>query len=197
MSHAEILDFLLRALTLTLLTVRSAYWFVTERRSNRTKPLLKEPKLPQRLRRAVSWIIEVVVYAQLLGFAILPFTQTPAVQSFGFLVVALGFAVSMSARVTIGANWAHGAEYQIKKDHELVTAGIYRYIRHPIYAGLFASLIGAEIVAGSIVAGVFLVGLSFIALVQAKKEEAILIQKFGAQYREYMARTKRFIPYVW
>lgn len=81
-----------------------------------------------------------------------------------------------------------------RKEHKLVTHGIYRYIRHPLYtigSSLFVSF-GMMADSWFIAAlGIF----TFILMaIRTPKEEANLIEKFGDEYREYMKRTGRFLP---
>jgi protein-S-isoprenylcysteine O-methyltransferase Ste14 len=94
-------------------------------------------------------------------------------------------------------NWAHGGEYQVKNNQELVTIGIYRYIRHPIYLGVMLAYGGGQIVAGSYLSMVFLVLFTYSSIVQAKKEEKLLLQHFGQEYEDYMRKTKMLIPFVY
>ncbi len=81
-----------------------------------------------------------------------------------------------------------------RKEHKLVTNGIYRYIRHPLYtfgASMFISF-------GMMADNWFIAGLgifTFILMaIRTPKEEANLIEKFGDDYREYMQHTGRFLP---
>lgn len=81
-----------------------------------------------------------------------------------------------------------------RKEHKLVTNGIYKYIRHPLYT--FGSTL---FVAFGMMADSWLIAtlgiLTFILMViRTPKEEANLIEKFGDEYREYMKRTGRFLP---
>ena len=81
-----------------------------------------------------------------------------------------------------------------RKEHTLVTHGIYRWVRHPLYT------IGSSLIASfGLMADnwfiILLAILAFIAMaVRTPKEEANLIEKFGDEYREYMKRTGRFLP---
>ncbi|HAV76667.1 MAG TPA: hypothetical protein DCX53_04855 [Anaerolineae bacterium] len=81
-----------------------------------------------------------------------------------------------------------------RKEHKLVSHGIYRYIRHPLYtfgSSMFVSF-GMMADAWFIAA---LGSLTFIIMaIRTPKEEANLIEKFGDEYREYMKRTGRFLP---
>jgi protein-S-isoprenylcysteine O-methyltransferase Ste14 len=81
-----------------------------------------------------------------------------------------------------------------RKEHVLVTNGIYRYIRHPLYTFGSSLFVSFGMMADNwfiALAGI----LAFIVMaVRTPKEEANLIEKFGNQYREYMKRTGRFLP---
>ncbi len=81
-----------------------------------------------------------------------------------------------------------------RTEHKLVTNGIYRYIRHPLYtvgASLFISF-------GMMADSWFIAALGILTFIlmaiRTPKEEVNLIEKFGDEYREYMKRTGRFFP---
>lgn len=81
-----------------------------------------------------------------------------------------------------------------RKEHKLVTHGIYHYIRHPLYilgSSLFISF-------GMMADNWFIAALGILTFIlmaiRTPKEEANLIEKFGDEYREYMKRTGRFLP---
>lgn len=81
-----------------------------------------------------------------------------------------------------------------RKEHKLVTNGIYRYIRHPLYTVGSALFISFGLMADTWFIAV-LGMLTFILMaIRTPKEEANLIEKFGDEYREYMKRTGRFFP---
>jgi protein-S-isoprenylcysteine O-methyltransferase Ste14 len=81
-----------------------------------------------------------------------------------------------------------------RKEHKLVTRGIYHYIRHPLYTIGSSLFISFGMMANNwfiAATGVF----TFILMaIRTPKEEANLIEKFGDEYREYMKRTGRFFP---
>ena len=81
-----------------------------------------------------------------------------------------------------------------RKEHKLVTSGIYRWIRHPLYT--FASLLFISF--GMMADNWFIAVLGILTFIlmaiRTPKEEANLIEKFGDEYREYMKRTGRFLP---
>jgi protein-S-isoprenylcysteine O-methyltransferase Ste14 len=81
-----------------------------------------------------------------------------------------------------------------RDDHNLVTSGPYRWVRHPLYTVGSSLFISFGMIADNwFIAAVGI--LAFIAMaVRTPKEEANLIEKFGDEYREYMKRTGRFFP---
>jgi protein-S-isoprenylcysteine O-methyltransferase Ste14 len=83
-----------------------------------------------------------------------------------------------------------------RQNHQLVTHGPYRYIRHPLYSvGLVFMLALSLVTALWWLAAGMLIG--FVGLwLRTSKEEAWLIETFGDAYRNYMQRTGRFFPKV-
>jgi protein-S-isoprenylcysteine O-methyltransferase Ste14 len=78
----------------------------------------------------------------------------------------------------------------------LVTDGIYRYIRHPLYSSLFILNWGIFFKDPSWIAAVLAFGASLLLLATARADEAECTQTFGADYRQYMQHTRMFIPYL-
>lgn len=81
-----------------------------------------------------------------------------------------------------------------RTEHKLVTNGIYRYIRHPLYTVGSSMFISFGMMADNwFIAALGI--LTFILMaIRTPKEESNLIEKFGDEYREYMKRTGRFLP---
>ncbi len=83
-----------------------------------------------------------------------------------------------------------------KENPELVTAGPYRFVRHPIYTGMLLASFGSAFVAGTIWWIIFIVsGVYFIY--SHTKEELLMTKEFPQAYPEYMKRTKALIPFIW
>jgi protein-S-isoprenylcysteine O-methyltransferase Ste14 len=78
----------------------------------------------------------------------------------------------------------------------LVTSGIYRYIRHPLYGSLFLFAWGVFLKNPWLPALFLAVGASIFLYMTAKFEEKLTLHKFGEAYAEYMQRTKMIIPFV-
>lgn len=81
-----------------------------------------------------------------------------------------------------------------RKQHSLVTSGPYRWVRHPLY-----TIASTLFVAFGMMADIWFIAalgmLTFVLMaIRTPKEEANLIEKFGAEYRDYMKRTGAFLP---
>jgi protein-S-isoprenylcysteine O-methyltransferase Ste14 len=194
------LSLLFHSITLLIFFFWWLYWSISKKTAEQEKPPAKVEKtkyVERQIRRFVLKAAQLLMVLQIIGITLfpLPFPQF-IVQSVGFIFVIIGAGIAISARKTLGTNWANAYEYQVKKKQELVTSGIYSLIRHPIYSGLCLGLIGGELIAQS-----YLVVIGFALLIggylQARQEEAILIKHFGSEYSNYMKRTKMFIPFLW
>ena len=81
-----------------------------------------------------------------------------------------------------------------RKNHQLVTSGPYRWVRHPLYTFGSSMFIALGLMADSwFIAALGI--LAFLAMaIRTPKEEANLIETFGDEYKEYMKRTGRYFP---
>lgn len=111
----------------------------------------------------------------------------------GAVVFASGIGVAIWARVHLGRNW--GMPMTQKAEPELVTSGPYRFVRHPIYSGLLAGLLGTAL-ANSLIGLIIVAILGAYFYYCATVEEKNLTATFPATYPAYRARTKMLIPFV-
>jgi protein-S-isoprenylcysteine O-methyltransferase Ste14 len=119
--------------------------------------------------------------------------HSPVLGAIGAVVFVAGIGLAIWARVHLGRNW--GMPMTQKAEPELVTSGPYRFVRHPIYSGLLAALLGTALATN-------LIGLIIVAVLggyfyySATVEERNLIARFPNAYPAYRARTKKLIPFV-
>ena len=106
-----------------------------------------------------------------------------------------GAAVLIWASASLGRFLVH--EAVIRQDHALITNGPYRFVRHPIYSGYLALLLGSAL--GMLNIWLLLLWpLSLLGiLIQAGSEERLLGATFGQAYRHYAGRTGQFVPRLW
>jgi len=85
-----------------------------------------------------------------------------------------------------------------KKDHQLVTSGPYRWIRHPLYSGALLAFFSLSLVASNaFMAGLIVIGAILFVSVVIPREEEHLVAKFGEAYLEYRKRTGGLLPRMW
>ena len=112
----------------------------------------------------------------------------------GLLLVLLGVAFSIWARLVLGGNWSSAVT--VKQGHTLIRRGPYTFVRHPIYTGLLLAFLGVAIILGQIrgLLGVGVLSLAF--WLKLRMEERFMLEQFGDEYREYRRQVKALIPYV-
>ena len=117
----------------------------------------------------------------------------PVLVGLGVALFALGLGLAVWARVRLGRNW--GTPMSEKDDPELVTAGPYRFVRHPIYSGIILGMVGTALavslywlVVAALAGGYF--------VYSATVEERIMARNFPDSYLEYKRSTKMLVPFL-
>jgi protein-S-isoprenylcysteine O-methyltransferase Ste14 len=118
----------------------------------------------------------------------------PTIKIIGLILTSFGLGIAVWARICLGANW--GVPMSLKKDPELITAGPYRLIRHPIYSGILLALLGTGL-ANMFIWFVILVIAAIYFVYSAQEEEKRLTQLLPIDYPEYKKHTKAMIPFIW
>jgi len=111
----------------------------------------------------------------------------------GAALVLLGVGLAVWARFVIGRNW--GNPMTQRENPELVTAGPYSVIRHPIYTGILTAMLGSAIALRPVLFLFFLL-LAVFFIYSARQEEKRMALLFPAQYPAYKARTKMLLPFI-
>lgn len=113
---------------------------------------------------------------------------------FGVAITALGHAFAVRARVHLGKNWS--GRVVLKEDHQLITSGPYRFVRHPIYTGILTAQLGSAIASGDYKGfiGVALFTAAYIRKI--RMEEKVLSSHFGTAWADFKAHTRALIPFI-
>jgi protein-S-isoprenylcysteine O-methyltransferase Ste14 len=118
-----------------------------------------------------------------------------AARYFGLFLFFAGSILRLAAVFVLGRRFS--GLVAIQPGHQLKTDGLYRYIRHPSYTGLIASMIGYVLIFRSVI-GLLLNIVLFLFLVsRMNDEESFLEAHFGDEYRNYRLRTRRLVPFVY
>jgi protein-S-isoprenylcysteine O-methyltransferase Ste14 len=168
------------------------YWFASSRG---TKPTIF------RSRSRGRFFAALVIFALLIfGKNSFPWLMvhvyhpSRSLEILGLILCASGIAFAIWARNILGANWS--AQPTLKENHELVMAGPYRHIRHPIYTGLLLAIFGTVIASGRIFDFIVLAYLLIDTHFKAQIEESLMLRQFPDTYPAYQKQTKAIIPFV-
>jgi protein-S-isoprenylcysteine O-methyltransferase Ste14 len=127
-------------------------------------------------------------------FAEYPFQ--PALAWAGAVTFALSLWLFYRTHKELGRNWSVSLE--IREQHTLVTSGVYRHVRHPMYSAFWLWALAQALLLPNWIAGPCgLVGFGILFLLRVPHEEELMIETFGEDYRRYMARTSRVLPGIY
>jgi len=144
-----------------------------------------------------------------IGFIIVPlvylFTGWPAFADYelpswagwvGTVIFAGALLMLWRSHVDLGLNWSPMLE--IREEHTLITKGVYKYIRHPMYSAHFLWAIAQVLLLHNWIAGpAFLVTSVPLYLFRIPLEERMMLDRFPEVYKLYMSRTGRMFPRLW
>jgi protein-S-isoprenylcysteine O-methyltransferase Ste14 len=114
---------------------------------------------------------------------------------FGLLLFFAGSLFRLAAVFVLGRRFS--GLVAIQPDHQLKTDGLYRYIRHPSYAGLIASTLGLVLIFRSAIGLIFVILLFLFLVSRMNDEERFLEAHFGEEYRNYRLKTRRLVPLIY
>ncbi len=122
-------------------------------------------------------------------------SPTLVIQLLSVVFAVAGLIVAVIARKTLAGNWSR--EVAIKEGHELITTGLYRHVRNPIYSGILLMTLGTALSFGTLSAVIGFLIVMLAIWLKLCGEEKILAQHFSEEYLAYKKHTKALIPFVW
>jgi protein-S-isoprenylcysteine O-methyltransferase Ste14 len=175
----------------------AAYWWVL---SGRAKATERRESLFSRLSYMVPLLLAgVLLFLPILQISVLnarflPLAARVEWGAAGAVLNLAGLLLTVWARVYLGGNWS--GTITIKEDHELITGGPYRLVRHPIYTGLLLAFIGVALARGEWrgILGVLIAAAAFWR--KLRIEERWMRERFGDKYQTYSQRVSALIPFV-
>ncbi len=154
-----------------------------------------------------SGLDKFLVTILLLGTAVIPilylltpwldfarYSLPPLIGWMGAAVFLFALWLLWRAHVNLGRNFSQDLE--IKEDHSLVTLGVYRYIRHPMYAaGLLIAISQVALLQNWIAGPAGILSFLPFYLLRVHREERMMLERFGEEYQSYIDKTGRIIPF--
>jgi protein-S-isoprenylcysteine O-methyltransferase Ste14 len=187
-------------LLVLLLAMRGYFMWKVRHSGGRLMP---DREAVQREGGGAVLLLRMVVFLVLIAFLVMYIIGMAWIEVFFFSLPAwlrwIGFVLGLLSllfwtwtQVVLDTRWS--AQLQLRNDHHLVTDGPYTHIRHPLYSAMFAWTISLVL----LTANWIFVALAFLSiagtLVRVPREEKMMIEAFGEEYKAYMRRTGRFFP---
>ena len=133
----------------------------------------------------------IYVFSTLLDFANYKLPDWLGWTGSGLFVVAI--LLLWRSHADLGRNWT--VTIGLRDEHTLITEGIFKYIRHPMYAAHILWAIAQIIILHNWLAAYpFFLTSTLLYLIRVHSEEEMMIEKFGEEYKRYMVRTGRILP---
>jgi protein-S-isoprenylcysteine O-methyltransferase Ste14 len=148
---------------------------------------------------AVRFLMFLILLSWLILYALNPTWMRILSVHFPNWLRWFGFALGLGSlgfwswtQVALGTAWS--PQLQLRKEHHLVTTGPYARIRHPLYTAMLGYGTSLAFVTANWFFVVFAVVAIAAIFARVPKEEQMMIQQFGEEYKLYMQRTGRFLP---
>ncbi|NOH10633.1 MAG: isoprenylcysteine carboxylmethyltransferase family protein [Chloroflexi bacterium] len=112
----------------------------------------------------------------------------------------LGVALAILAiPLIVWVQWALDVNFNsslhIREEHTMISHGPYRWVRHPMYTVLLIHELAILLLTRNLIIGGLLLGMQLLVVaLRLRHEEALMVETFGDEYRQYMQRTGRFLP---
>ena len=167
-----------------------------ERRSKKTPISFNAMDRREKIRLIVSLsglgIIPLVYIA--FGFPkVLARPFMPELAWLGLVVAAASLVMFHLTHEALGRNWS--VSLQMRENHKLITHGVYARIRHPMYPAFWLWGLAQALLLPNWLAGFSgLIGFGTLYFLRVGPEEEMMVERFGQEYRDYMARTGRVLP---
>ncbi len=113
----------------------------------------------------------------------------------GLALIVVGLTICVVAAGTLRR--CYSSSLVIREDHQLITHGIYRLVRHPIYLGAGMVCIGVPVCVSSLYGLLIMSALIPLILNRIRVEERLLTDEFGDAYRKYKEGTSKLIPLIY
>ena len=182
------------AATVVMIAIRAPHG----RRSRGVKVVRSEKGVTETILLTLAWLgfLLPLIWIASPAFSFAEYPLRPSLFVAGIACLAVGLWFFHRSHADLGTNWS--VTLEVREEHQLITDGVYRRVRHPMYAALLLYSVGQALVIPNWVAGPsYLIPLGILFTLRVRAEERMMLDQFGDEYTKYISRTKRLVPGVW
>jgi protein-S-isoprenylcysteine O-methyltransferase Ste14 len=176
------------------LTVRGVYKQRTKKLENVVSRVDTQERILMFVVIGTSFLLPLLyLFTPWLGFAEYPLPEWALWCGTALMIGALW--LFWRSHADLGRNWSLSLE--VRKDHRLITHGVYRSVRHPMYAAIFLWSIAQGLLLQNWLAGwSSFATFTIMYILRTPREEKMMCDFFGQEYRDYMEQTGRLFPRI-
>lgn len=135
----------------------------------------------------------VFIFTDWLSFA--DYNKPAYLSGLGTVLMLVSLVLFYRSHADLGANWS--ATLAIRDGHKLVTDGVYKRVRHPMYSAIFLWDISQGLLLSNWLAGwAAIITFALLFAVRVPREERMMLEKFGTEYLEYSRKAGRLVPRI-
>ncbi|HEX3502651.1 MAG TPA: protein-S-isoprenylcysteine O-methyltransferase [Xanthobacteraceae bacterium] len=168
-------------------------------RSRKTPVSYSGRDIRERLLMAASFTGLGIIPSVYLAFHFPRFADYPFMPVLTYLGIAVDVAclwLFYRTHHDLGKNWS--VSLDLRERHTLVTSGVYAHVRHPMYSAFWLMALAQALLLPNWIAGLSgFVGFGILFFGRVGREEEMMMQGFGEEYRTYMAHTARVVPWIY
>ena len=175
-------------------TIRAVFAQRTERNEKTVRRVDRLEKALMIVVISTSTLVPLLyLFTPLLAFA--DYRLPTVAPWFGLFLMLAALWLFWRSHADLGLNWSPTLE--LRKGHQLITHGVYRTIRHPMYASIFLWSLAQGLILENWLAGwSALLTFSLMYLLRTPREEQMMCDFLGQPYRDYMRQTGRLFPRI-
>jgi protein-S-isoprenylcysteine O-methyltransferase Ste14 len=178
-------------------------WFVIryphQRRSRRTPKRLRSSRTRELVLMAISSTGLGIIPALYVAAGVPAFADylfRPWQAGLGAAVFGGSLWLFYRTHKDLGRNWS--VTLEVREQHKLVTSGVYSRVRHPMYSAFWLWAVAQALLLPNWIAGpAGLVGFGTLFFLRIGREERMMSEAFGEEYRRYVERTSRVLPGIY
>jgi protein-S-isoprenylcysteine O-methyltransferase Ste14 len=169
---------------------------VFKRRTKNTEKVIKRSNMVEKILMAIvipGGLLLPLIYLFTPWLAFADYHLPAFARWCGAVLMVVSLWLFYRSHADLGLNWS--VTLELRKDHQLVKQGLYRSIRHPMYASIWLWCLAQGLQLENWLAGWYaLVAFAIMYFVRTPREEQMMCDSFGQEYRDYMQQTGRLLP---